>query len=397
MQADFLWFDINRERGFLKKNNNLSELPDLSDFNQALNKLVSTLPSLIQHSLLSKEIEQLEDSFLKESIAIDKDDIEQNNIAILVLEMLTQAYIWENPENPRNQIPTIIAQNLYGLCRAQQRFPILTYADYILNNWKLINPLGDISLDNIEPLFTFTDTVDEAWFIKIHIMVEAVCAEALTAAYQLCVLTHEPKITDIAETQMYNSLNVIADCLQKGSIILEKMLDACDPAVYWHQIRIFLNGWEKVKVNDKVGVILNGISTADKVSVFQFKGPSGAQSGILPALDAVLGVKHDIDGMYQMLLTFQQYMPGSHQLFINFLKQSKIEAKVSSISVELHNAWKNAVDHLQQFRKTHLQLIKHYIYQPAESLGMRSESMTGTGGAPIDNYLKNRYENTVTE
>jgi indoleamine 2,3-dioxygenase len=392
-----LLFSIDLTRGFLPVINPDVSLLPLSDFNIELNRLVQRLPELIRNKSLRVEINRLNDKFDSQHIIFDRCNLQQQNVAILILLMLAQAYVWEVPESPVNCVPAVIAKNLYTLCKQSQRFPMLTYADYVLQNWRLIDSAKPISLDNIEPLFTFTGTLDEAWFVKIHVIIEAVCGKALHAAGQIASLTYEAGVLE--EIKLCEYLNEITYALQEATAIIERMIEGCHPDVYWDVIRHYLNGWDKVKSNhgiEKTGVKFDGIMINNKEVMYQFKGPSGAQSSVIPALDAVLGVKHHMDGMYQTLLMFQQYMPSQSQLYISLLKQYSIEKWLESeCSIELKNKWQQAVDQLKLFRLSHLKLVAQYIHHPAEKQGVALGTITGTGGSALDQYLKSRYESTV--
>jgi indoleamine 2,3-dioxygenase len=177
------------------------------------------------------------------------------------------------------------------------------------------------------------------------------------------------------------------------------MKEGCRPEYFWSSLRPLFNGWELIKTKqqerEETGVKLEGIEIADKRLTYSYRGPSGAQSSIIPALDAALGVKHDINNMYQTLLTFQQYMPNEHQSFINLLHTSSIKKVVkASQSNALHTAWKQAVDSLKLFRLAHLGLVSQYLYKPAARQGMAENQLIGTGGTPITDYLASRHEST---
>jgi len=392
------------QRGFLTLDNPVSHLPLTSPLNIRLNHIISHLPELLRAGKLRQEVTALNAEMANATIDIDDGNIQQQNAAILILLMIAQGYVWENPCQPENMIPAILARNIYSLCKSQQRFPALTYADYVLYNWKLKDSSKEISLDNIEPLATFTGQSDEAWFITIHVVIEAVCGKALEAAFQASRLAHVVKTTHqpwspTVEIQLCEYLEKISLTLQEAMDILSKMQDGCDPHFYWSTLRHYLNGWEKVKTdtdNDaNHGVYFDGVVIHGKMPKFRYKGPSGAQSSIMPALDAALGLNHDIDEMYQTLLAFQQYMPPNHMLFIQVMKLSELKHLIQTInSSALTEAWKNALHYLGVFRLEHLKLVQQYIYHPAEKQGLSTLDLTGTGGSPLSQYLGSRYEST---
>ena len=54
-----------------------------------------------------------------------------------------------------------------------ERRPMLDYAGCVLNNWERIDSEKDLKPSNIRLLRRFTGLVDEEWFFKTHIVIEA--------------------------------------------------------------------------------------------------------------------------------------------------------------------------------------------------------------------------------
>ena len=391
------------ERGFLPRENPLTELPALSAFNIRLNQVVRAMPDLIGKKTFRAAIDDLNKEFPDASISFEKSKPRQKQVATLLLTMLAQAYVWEDLNAPKNSIPGVIAKPLYELCKHQQRFPTLTYADYILYNWRLKNPQQGISLENIDPIFTITGTKDEAWFIKIHVVIEATAGSALASAYKAYMLANsmltESKYQYDASTEkeLIALFEKIQQSLQAATAVFKRMKEECQPDYFWNTLRLYLNGWEKVKsaTAAEFGVRFEGVETRDKLPSHCYKGSSGAQSSIIPALDAALGVKHEINGMFQTLLAFKSYMPMEHQIFISVLSRGQISKVVKqSGSKALFSAWEKAVDQIKLFRMGHMGLVANYLHQPAAKTGIKREDIVGTGGTPIDVYLGSRHDAT---
>src|ERR1700684_649266 len=53
----------------------------------------------------------------------------------------------------------------------------------------------------------------------------------------------------------------------------------------------------------------------------QFRGETGAQSAIVPALDAMLGVRHEEDALISYLREMRTYMPPAHRAFLEALER----------------------------------------------------------------------------
>jgi indoleamine 2,3-dioxygenase len=406
-------FIPDEKHGFLPLNHPLKSLPDYSDLCIQLNRLAKNLPLLIKTKKIRNEVDRLNKQYHDELLHLKTK--QEMNIAILILTMLCQAYIWENFKDPKNTIPSVISKNLNKICQSLQRFHILTYSDYVLNNWQLKDLKNGFQVDNIEPLFTFTGTTDEAWFIKIHIAIEAAAASALRAAYEACQLsfrmnsepivlneeleakriTHLEKIQlsinsgpvvlhEELEVDLITHLEKIKLSINNATTLLLRMKEHCHYDTFYNTIRLFLSGWD-----DKLAITFEGSH-----SQYKYKGPSGAQSSIFPALDEALGVKHEINGMHQELLTFKHYMPHEHLHFIHVLKLRNIQLPSNS-SEKLMIALNDAVNSIQTFRYMHrFAMVGRYIVKPAAKQGVSSEDIVGTGGTKIDDYLEGRRVTT---
>ena len=394
---------VSAGNGFLPSAAPLTELPVTSELNLQLNQIAKSLPEFMQKKSLRAAIDHLNATFSNTSIALDNDNQQQKHVATLLLTMLAQAYVWEDIDKPSQTIPAVIAKPLYQLCKQEQRFPTLTYADYILYNWRLKNADQGFVPENIEPILTFTGTKDEAWFIKIHVAIEAAASAALVAAFQ----AHQLSNTMMSGSAYLCDANKEKECillfgkiqqsLQTATAVLKRMYEECRPDYFWNTLRLYLNGWEKVKSLNgaEVGVRFDGVATKDKLPSHSYKGSSGAQSSIIPALDAALGVRHEINGMFKTLLEFKSYMPMEHQTFISVLSRGKIDTAVRrSGSKEMFSAWESAVKQIGLFRGGHMSLVMQYLHSPAAKTGIKPEEIVGTGGTPITEYLGGRHQTT---
>lgn len=384
-------------QGFLPEQMPLKCLPDTCQLARRINTLVKSIPELLVTKNLRQVVDRLDTDFAGEQLNV-KNEAEQN-VAMLMLCLLTQAYIWQEPKQPANKIPEILAINLLSLSKQLQRLPSMTYSDYILNNWQLRDPNKGILLENIEPLFMLTGTSDEAWFIKIHVAIEALCAKAIASACFLSQLTNAPEF-DLAENEMIiiKSLNDIGHGLQDATKILQRMKEGCDPNYFFNVLIKRLEGWEKVKTvsasgNIEQGVYFQGVEDSNKLHAY--KGASGAQSSIVPLLDNILGVKHKIDESFTTLLHFQQFMPRQHRALINAVNGDKLRTIINQACDEqLKTAWLTASKMLASFRLAHLALVEQYILNPARAQGMNMAGITGTGGSDPTKYLGQRYLET---
>lgn len=376
------YFDsIKINRGFLPSHNPVSLLPDNHPFHQELNHLIRELPILLKKKQLRYEIDKLNCQYKSYLLDISLMDSRTVAVAMLILTMLSQAYVWETPDSPATQIPRVISANLAALSKKHSRLPALSYQDYVLNNWRLKKPDQGITLENVEPLFTFTGSRDEAWFIIIHIVMEKICGNALRAALQSVLHAKNGQLDSLNQ-----SFNTLSNSLSEANKILKKMKEQCDPDYFFNTLRLYLKDWKEIG-----GVCFDLDDRTEKI-YHEFRGPSGAQSSIIPALDAVMGIKHQTE---PVLKIFKQYMPLEHQGFIDYMTSNNLKEIVTkSHQKELITEYENVIQSISVFRIQHFALVKDFIFIPASKLGIAPHKIIGTGGTRVDEYLERRTERT---
>lgn len=373
-------------RGFLPSDDPLLRLPEASfDFNIWLNLTVESLPKLIRDKRLRCVIDSMNAKLgVTPFIHISRLDPRQVNAAYLVLTMLTQAYLWEDRSQPANVIPRILSENLNVMRRFyfHPRIPVLTYADYVLQNWRRIDPTGPITPENVEPLFMFTGSPEEAWFIKIHVAVEAAFVGAIEAAYQIHLLVNDqPAEMEDVEAAIAHQFSLMEKSIAEATAVLSRMREHCSYAFFLNELRPFLEGTDKAG-----GIIFDLPGDHDAPESVSYRGSSGAQSSSLPALDAILNIEHPDDAMTKFLQAFLDYMPAQHQAFIRAMQNNAI-----SDSAER----REAIKQLWLFRKTHKEISTQYISKPAAEKGLRPEEITGTGSTNVSLFLGKRERRTL--
>ena len=120
-----------------------------------------------------------------------------------------------------------------------------------------------------------------------------------------------------------------------------------------------------------------------------------AQSSIVPALDALLGVTHSNDPLKEYLDEMRLYMPKEHRELLNGLdewsKNERTKININQESVEIIN---ELIKEVHTFRDKHLEYARVYIYD--QSLTNNSNSnIVGTGGTPFMKYLDKHLQETV--
>src|SRR5436190_17834779 len=128
---------------------------------------------------------------------------------------------------------------------------------------------------------------------------------------------------------------------------LKRMPERCDPYIYFHRVRPYIHGW-KNHPDLPDGVIYEGLE-AYGGRPQQFRGETGAQSAIIPSLDAMLGIRHKDDMLRAYLMEMRTYMPPVHREFIESLEARDpvrpfVERSGRASLIELYNACIEGVD-----------------------------------------------------
>ncbi len=126
-----------------------------------------------------------------------------------------------------------------------------------------------------------------------------------------------------------------------------------------------------------------------------YRGQTGSQSSIVPAMDALFQVNHSDDPLRQFLDELHSYRPVEHRRFVEDLaKNSTLRSFVAeSDNQPLKDAFNACLDQSTRFRTRHLEYAASYINKQAGSIAGNDPDV-GTGGTPFMKYLKkHRDEN----
>ena len=167
------------------------------------------------------------------------------------------------------------------------------------------------------------------------------------------------------------------------------------PFIYYNRVRPYIFGWKNNPTTPE-GVIYEGVEEYENKPQI-FRGETGAQSSIVPMLDALLGVTHSDDPLKEYLDEMRLYMPREHRDLLNALdswSQTERSSVVESISIEDQNIIDETIKEVHIFRNKHLEYARVYIYE--QSLTNDSNSnIVGTGGTPFMKYLDKHLQETV--
>ncbi len=375
-------YGVTRERGFLCGYDAPSvELP--SPFAEARD-VAMRLPELLPASAARHAIDAL--SVVSPDAVSGLGDA-QTRMAMVHYSFLVQAYVW-GAEEPVAFLPPSLAIPIVALADRLGQQPLLQYSGYVLDNWGKVDPAGDVSLDNIYMIQKFAGGTDEAWFVLVHVAIEAKAGKAL-ALFGALIDAAKKRDADAARLHLEEIVAVWTEI----NAIFDRMPEQCDPYVYFRRVRPYIHGW-KDNPALKDGVVYRGVARFAEAAQM-FRGQTGSQSSIVPAMDALLGVGHAADPLRAYLDELHIYRPVGHRRFIDDVRaQSDLRDFVSKDRGKgLVSAYNAAVQAVADFRTRHLEYAASYIHaQGRKSAGNDTE--IGTGGTPFMKYLKKHRDET---
>ena len=378
----FEQYGIHPERGFLPSPDPLDRLPE--EF-AAWEAAAHDLPKLLVTGKAR--------AFIDELPLLDASQLQDERTqrrAMVILSFLGHAYVW-GEDKPVNLIPAGLAVPWFQMARVLGRPPVLSYASYILDNWRRLDAHRPIELGNICMRQNFLGGQDEEWFVLVHVAIEARAAPALAAtlAAQQAIAGDQPE-------RVADQLAIIAQALATMHEILLRMPERCDPYIYFNRVRPYIHGWANHPCLP-FGMLYEGV--ADYGGKPQsFRGETGAQSSIIPSCDAALGITHEKDMLHAYLMEMRDYMPPRHRAFIEAVEAGPsvrdyvIQHKTQHPS--LRDAYNAAIDGVDRFRSTHLEYAHNYIIKQSRA-GHDNPTDVGTGGTPFAPYLKKHRDETT--
>ena len=346
-----------------------------------LTDLASDLPKLLLTGQLQNKINRLKDNELEISELLINKKPSDINLAMRHLSFIAHGYIWGDDE-PHEVLPKVISKPWVQVANELGRPPVLSYASYCLDNWYKIDADEEISLENVALINNFLGGVDEDWFVTIHVAIENQASGAIEACMEMMEFNSETPESDIKK-----QLKNILQSMTGVNNIFSRMPEKCDPYVYYHRVRPFIFG-SKDNPDLKSGLKYEGEFQGKPQF---FRGETGAQSSIIPSLDAALGVKHSNDSLRHYLNEMRDYMPPKHNQFIKNLESKSTTRDLIKDSSKLQKTYDDCLEEVRKFRSMHLEYAGTYIHQQSQlknPFGRGGSTITGTGGTPFMKYLK---------
>lgn len=376
-------YDISRECGFLPKYSPaLAQLPQM--FTE-VQKTAAFLPKWMTTRKIRQVIKQIPE------VDVEQETLDEMQLrrVMQVYSYLTHAYVW-GESIPANVLPRNIA---VPFCKISQRIgrpPILSYASYTLDNWIRIDEAKPIEIGNIILWQNFLGGLDEDWFILIHIEIEAKAAPALAVIPPLLEgIAHNDTTTAI------NALQDIKDAWTNINATMSRMPEACDPYIYYNRVRPYIHGWKNNPALPE-GLVYAGVEAYEEKPQ-QFRGSTGAQSSIIPTMDALFNIVHENDPLLEFLIELREYMPPQHRAFIKEVQKRStlrdfVKTHMDSVP-NLKDLYNDCVSLIEEFRTMHLEFAARYIHQQTAKSNNNTE--VGTGGTPFMRYLKKHRDEAV--
>ena len=364
-------FGVSPERGFLPDDDPLSSFEDRDhSFLVRLDELGRTLPALLKGGELAAAVEDLD---APPSSLYDDLTTRELERVYGVTGFLANAYV-HGTGGRSNVIPSGIAIPLYESTARLGRTPALSYDAYVLHNWEQVNPDAGLTPHNVRSITNFVDMRDEQWFIAVHVAIEAMAGPAVAAIgdARTGMAEGDPERVEIA-------LRTMEDALSGLITILDRMPEHNHPEKYGRGFRPYLMALTNVEYE--------GVDELDGPQ--SFRGGSGAQSSVFPALDAALGIDQGDNPLVTHLRELRADMPTEHKAFIDALGEGpSIHEYVSASDDEtLREAYNEVIDRMVRFRDLHVDVVRQYLTEPLDE-------DQGTGGTPYGPFLEMFIENT---
>jgi indoleamine 2,3-dioxygenase len=372
-------YGITEEFGYLPS---YDPAQSLSAGNEEWDQFGKDLPKLLMGSDFRKRVNSLP------KFNVDKLNGEAEiQRAMLVLSYIGQAYQWSD-NKAATVMPQVLAKPWYEVGKLVGRPPILSYQSYASDNWRRFDKSGAIECGNIGLLQCFLGGQDEEWFILIHIDIEKKAGKALKAIEQAqeAVVAQDAEKVEAALIKMRAALSSMYE-------VLGRMPERCDPYIYFHRVRPYIFGWRN---NPSLpnGVVYEGVDEYKGVGQ-KFRGETGAQSAIIPAMDGVLGIEHEKDELREYLMEMRTYMPPKHVAFIEAVEAGpSVRNFVTTIKrSSLTQVFNDCIELVANFRAMHLEYAGTYIHAQAQATP-GNPSAVGTGGTPFMVYLRKHRDET---
>ncbi|WP_415400732.1 hypothetical protein [Tateyamaria sp. SN3-11] len=377
-------YDISEDRGFLCKfDADQVDLPaELAEIRSIALSMPSLLPSGRVRTLLEAQLPEIDPETAFQSCGDAA-----LRLMMVHYSFMVQAYVWGEQASPE-ALPRCLSVPVTALADRLGQLPLLPYSGYVLDNWSELERGNGITLENTRMIQHFLGGQDEAWFVLIHVAIEAKAGGALTRM---------PKVIEAVRSEDEGTVEIllkeIAEVWAEINAIFDRMPERCDPYIYFERVRPYIHGWKDNPALPN-GLRYEGVERFGSVGQ-AFRGQTGSQSSIVPAMDALLGVGHAHDPMKAYLDELHIYRPPAHRRFIADVRsESGLRAFVERCGTpSLAETYNANIQAVADFRSRHLEYAASYINRQSR-VAVGNDTEVGTGGTPFMRYLKKHRDET---
>ncbi|KAI1318337.1 hypothetical protein EDD11_006850 [Mortierella claussenii] len=384
-------YDVSPITGFVPYPQPLARL--MQPYYEPWEEILDQLNPLLDSRQLRARVDQLP------LLEVDRlETSREQQRAYMLLSIMAHSYVWGSGLDIAQSIPEPLAVPWQAISDKLNIPPVLTYAANDLWNWKLKDPQGPYTLENLETLSTMTGTSDETWFDIVSVTVEVEGGAALQPLLEAMQAVREDNMATVTA-----KLTIALTQLEKVGKQLARMFEKCDPAVFYWKIRKFFAGSENM---ESLG-LLNGLEYKgvgpNRNERKYLMGATAGQSSLFPALDLIFGIDHhersasrkndaatitnngssDIKNEPNaLLLKMKGFMPAPHRAFLDHLRRvANLRAYILSKKAAAANGTENqdeyqvndlirvydaCVHQIKLFRDTHIQIVTRYILTQAK-------------------------------
>uniref|UniRef100_A0A7M4DX68 Indoleamine 2,3-dioxygenase 2 n=1 Tax=Crocodylus porosus TaxID=8502 RepID=A0A7M4DX68_CROPO len=316
-------------------------------------------------------------------------------LAHLVLGFITAGYVWQDgEEGPAKVLPQNLAVPFWEVSRRLGLPPILLHADLVLANWRQRDRAG-----NLDPIVWLPGGESLRGFVLVTMLVEKAAVPGLQVPLGMprvrgigrglsawsgpgrCCTPALPQAPPDAGSGWAH------ETLPRPPHLLLQHLTASSAPPRWRDNPAM-----------PAGLLYEGVWELPQA----YSGGSAAQSTVLHAFDAFLGVRHHEESS-AFLHRMRDYMPPRHRAFVEAIQALPPlrELVLSSGNEALHCAYNRCVTALAAFRTRHIAVATKYVVtataakrsrgspgtSPLQAAPSRPEQR-GTGGSPVLRFLK---------
>ncbi|CAO3624975.1 unnamed protein product [Cunninghamella echinulata] len=283
----------------------------------------------------------------------------------------------------RKVLPMNIAVPLDKVAKKISSKPFMEYAlSYALCNYKRLNPLGDLSYDNLALVRSFAGSESEKGFILNHVTMVAHSPKLIK--YSMGALEAVEKKDRAKFDQQLAGMNETYECINGE---MELMWGRSLPEDYV-DFRTFIMGTKNQPMFPD-GVIYEGVSDQPVVH----RGESGANDSLVPLGDNLLQITERMpeNPLTNVLRDFRTYRPTNHREFLEHVQERAKKLSLKEFALQDPNSaalYLSNVDQIRAFRHRHWNFTKEYIIK-------YTDHPVATGGSPIVTWLPNQLSTVL--